>query len=408
VQRPPESHGRAATSAGHPPGGDVVVVGAGVVGLAVAWRLAGAGMRVVVVDPDPGRGSSWVAAGMLAPVTEVHYGEEQLLALNLDSAARWPAFAAELEAAAGHGVGYRQSGTLLVAAEEGDRAIAADLHGFMAGLGLVAESLTVRRARQLEPALSPAIAGALWAPGDHQVDNRLLVGALVEAAGRAGARLVRARVRALVAGGGRVEGVRLEDGTSIGAPRVVVAAGVGTGDVEGLDAGVLPPVRPVKGQILRMTAGPQVPALSRIVRGLVHGGSVYLVPRRDGSVVVGATAEERGFDTTVTGGAVYELLRDAHRVVPSVTEYVLDEASAGLRPGSPDNAPMVGTAAGGPEGLVLATGHYRNGVLLTPVTADAVLELFETGSLPASVAPFAPARFRPAAAGPPAGNGMPH
>ena len=398
MQRSPDPTGPAGTG---PSGGtaDVVVVGAGVIGLAVSWRLAASGIHVAVVDPEPGRGSSWAAAGMLAPVTEVHYGEEALLGLNLASAARWPAFAAELEAAAGRGVGYRRSGTLLVAAEDGDRALAADLHTFMAGLGLEAEQLTVRRARELEPALSPAIAGALWAPGDHQVDNRLLLDALELAARGAGVRLRRASVTSVVTGGERVEGVALDDGGRIDAGVVVVAAGVGTGALSGLAEGVLPPVRPVKGQILRLAAGPEVPALSRIVRGVVHGGSVYVVPRAEGSVVVGATVEERGFDTAVTAGAVYELLRDAHRVVPSVTEYVLTEATARLRPGSPDNAPVVGAPPGGPAGLVVATGHYRNGVLLAPVTADAVLGLVADGTLPPVVAPFAPGRFTTPARG---------
>ena len=381
---------------------DVIVVGAGVIGLAVSWRLAATGMQVVVVDPASGRGSSWAAAGMLAPVTEVHYGEEALLGVNLAAAARWPAFAAELESASGASVGYRRTGTLLVAAEDGDRAIAADLHAFMAGLGLAAEQLTRRQARDLEPALSPAVAGALWAPGDHQVDNRLLVQALEEAGRRAGTRLRRDSVTAVVCEGGRVGGVTLAAGGAVEAPVVVIAAGVGSGAIGGLADGVLPPVRPVKGQILRMTTPPEVPTLSRVVRGMVLGTSVYLVPRLDGSVVVGATAEERGFDTTVTAGALYQLLRDAHRVVPSVTEYVLAEASAGLRPGSPDNAPAVGTPGHGPTGLVVATGHYRNGVLLAPVTADGVLALLEEGSLPPLLAPFAPDRFR---AGPALGAG---
>jgi glycine oxidase len=373
------------------------VVGAGVIGQAVAWRLAATGRQVVAVDPEPGRGSSWAAAGMLAPVTEAHYGEEALLGLNLASAGRWPAFAAELEEAAGASVGYRRTGTLLVAAEDGDRAIAADLHAFMVRLGLQAEQLTVRQARSLEPALSPAVAGALWAPGDHQVDNRRLLVALEEAGRRTGVRLQRGSVTAVVSGGGRVRGVALDDGGCVDAPVVVLAAGVGTGVVGGLAEGVLPPVRPVKGQILRMTTPPEVPALSRVVRGVVLGTSVYVVPRLDGSVVIGATVEERGEDTTVTAGALYQLLRDAHRVVPSVTEYVVAEASAGLRPGSPDNAPVVGAPTQGPDGLVLATGHYRNGILLAPVTADGVLALLEDGAPPPVLAPFTPDRFRPGA-----------
>jgi glycine oxidase len=389
------------------PGTDVVVVGGGVIGLAVAWRAAGHGLAVTVVDPDPGGGSSWAAAGMLAPVTEVHYGEEALLRLNLASAQLWPAFAAELEAAPGGGrIGYRRSGTLLVAAEEGDRALAADLHAFQRELGLEAQWLTARRARELEPGLAPGIRAALWAPGDHQVDNRLLLSALRDAAEAAGARTTRATVTAVDTAGGRVTGVRLADGADVAAPCVVVAAGCGSSAIAGIPECAPLPVRPVKGQILRLRGPAGAPVLGRIVRGVVHGSSIYLVPREDGGMVVGATMEERGFDTTVTAGALYELLRDAHRVVPAVTELVLDEATARLRPGSPDNAPMVG--AGGVDGLVVATGHYRNGVLLAPITADAVVGLITGGDMLEAMTPFSPGRFAPGAPGPDAGTGMPH
>ncbi len=377
---------------GHERRRDVVVVGGGAIGLAVAWRAACRGLTVTVVDPDPGKGSSWAAAGMLGPVSEVHYGEEALLGLNLAAASAWPAFAAELESAlGGRPIGYRRSGTLLVAAEDGDRALAADLHAFQRSLGLESEWLTTRRARELEPALAPGIRAALWAPGDHQVDNRLLVAGLVDAARAAGVAVWRAGAAAIETVGGRVCGVRLADTTTIDAPCVVLAAGCRSGAVAGLPDHVVPPVRPVKGQILRLL-GPAAPALlGRIVRGLVHGTSVYLVPRRSGEIVVGATVEEQGYDETVTAGAMYQLLRDAHRVVPGLTELVVTETMAGLRPGSPDNAPIVGPTSVG--GLVLATGHYRNGILLTPITADAVVDLVTGSSLPPVMAPFTPSRF---------------
>lgn len=369
------------------------MVGAGIVGLAIAWRAAASGLGVTVVDPDPGTGASWAAAGMLAPVTEVHYGEEALLALNLAAAAAWPAFAADLEAVPGVGdVGYRRSGTLLVAADEGDRALAADLHRFQRELGLASQWIGAREARAMEPNLAPAIRAALWAPGDHQVDNRRVVEGLRRAVPAAGAEVDRRRVAGVEVAGGRVCGVRLDNGDTLAAGAVVVAAGHRSGALEGLPDTALAPVRPVKGQILRLRGPAQPPLLGRIVRGIVRGGSVYLVPRRDGELVVGATVEERGPDTTVTAGAVYELLRDARRVVPGVTELVLEEASAALRPGSPDNAPVVGPA--GPDGLVLATGHYRNGILLTPVTADAVVACLHGGRVTEVMAPFAPGRFR--------------
>lgn len=388
-----------------PRGADVVVVGAGAIGLASAWRAAQRGLTVTVVDPRPGRGASWMAAGMLAPVSEVHTEEEPLLQLALAAAARWPSFAAELEEAAGCAIGYGAAGTLIVAADDGDRAWARELLDVQRGLGLEARWLTARQARALEPALAPSVRGAIDVAGDHQVDNRLLVGALLAAARRSGVALRTVRAASLLGSGTAVTGVRLADGEVLRTGAVVLAAGCWSSGIEGVPAGAVPPVRPVKGEILRLRPAPGAPALARTVRAVVGGSSVYLVPRGDGTVVVGATVEERGFDTEVRAGGVYRLLRDAHRVVPGITEMVLEEAGAGLRPGSPDNAPIVGhcPAPGGGTvaGLVLATGHYRNGILLTPPTADAVAALLTgEGPLPA-MAPFTPARFgaAPARAG---------
>jgi glycine oxidase len=376
-----------------PPAGgyDVVVVGGGTIGLASAWRLAGRGMRVAVVDPDPGRGASWAAAGLLAPVTEVTYGEERLLALTLAAARGWAAFATELQAATGHDIGYRPCGTLLVAADDDDRAWADELYRFQLELGLGVERLTARRTRELEPRLAPGIRGGVLARDDHQVQTRRFVDALVDAATARGVVMHRGVASAVdVAGGTTVRGVRVGD-DHLEAPIVVLAAGCWSGSLAGLPADAVPPVRPVKGQILRLTGDADSPLLGRSVLGVVQGSSVYLVPRADGTVVVGATVEEQGFDTTVTAGAVFEMLRDARRIVPGVAELELTEARAGLRPGSPDNAPIVGPST--IDGLVIATGHYRNGILLTPITADCVTALCGGEEPPPEMAPFTPARF---------------
>jgi glycine oxidase len=378
---------------------DVVVVGGGVIGLAAAWTAAARGMTVALVDPEPGHGASWVAAGMLAPVSEVHHGEEPLLELALASARRWPAFAAELTATVGRDIGSTTTGKLVVASDDDDRAWARELYEFQRELGLDVTWLTGRAARDLEPGIAPGVRGAIWAPGDHQVDNRLLVGALLDAATGAGVALHRDRAVAVERAAGAVTGVVLSGGTSIGTRSVVLAAGCWSGELEGLPPGAAPPVRPVKGQILRLGPSDRAPTLTRTVRGIVQGSSVYVVPRHDGTVVVGATVEERGFDAEVTAGAVYDLLRDAHRVVPGVTEMVLGEASAGLRPGSPDNAPIVGRAAvPGCDGLVVATGHYRQGILLAPLTAATVAAIVSGDEPPDEMAPFGPGRFTPTTA----------
>ncbi|MEW2132822.1 glycine oxidase ThiO [Streptomyces sp. NPDC005435] len=381
---------------------DVLVVGGGIIGLVTAWRAALRGLAVTVVDPEPGGGAARVAAGMLAAVTELHYGEEALLALNLESARRYPDFAAELTEATGLGLGYRRCGTLAVALDADDRAHLRELHALQLRSGLESEWLSGRECRRLEPMLAPGVRGGLRVDGDHQIDPRRLATALVLACERAGVAFHRSWAARLDMAGERAVGVTSEDGTVLRAPRVVLAGGSTSGRLTGVPADVLPPVRPVKGQVLRLTVPPRyAPFLSRTVRAVVRGGQVYLVPRENGELVVGATTEEQGWDTTVTAGGVYELLRDAHELVPGITELPLTETGAGLRPGSPDNAPLLG--ASGLDGLLLATGHHRNGVLLTPVTGDVMADLLTGAELPEVARPFTPARFAATTAAAPAG-----
>lgn len=371
---------------------DVLVIGGGIIGLVTAWRAAQRGLATAVVDPEPGGGAARVAAGMLAAVTELHYGEERLLALNLESARRYPDFAAELTELTGHDLGYRRCGTLAVALDADDRADLRELHALQRRSGLESEWLSGRECRRLEPMLAPGVRGGLRVDGDHQIDPRRLAAALVVACERAGVTFHRAWAERLDVAGDRATGVTTTDGTGLRAGQVVLAAGSMSGRLAGVPQALLPPVRPVKGQVLRLTVPRRyAPFLSRTVRAVVRGSHVYLVPRENGELVVGATSEELGWDTTVTAGGVYELLRDAHELVPGITELPLTETRAGLRPGSPDNAPLLGPS--GLDGLLLATGHYRNGVLLTPVTGDVLARLLADGELPEEARPFTPQRF---------------
>ncbi|MEV7405433.1 glycine oxidase ThiO [Streptomyces sp. NPDC091267] len=381
----------------HTSGSDVLVIGGGIIGLVTAWRAAQRGLSTAVADPDPGGGAAQVAAGMLAAVTELHYGEEMLLGLNVASAARYPAFAAELEAASGQDIGFRACGTLAVALDSDDRAHLRELHELQRRSGLESEWLTGRECRRLEPMLAPGVRGGLRVDGDHQVDPRRLAAALLTACERAGVVFHRHRAERLSVLRERAVGAVLADGTELPADQVVLAAGSLSGRLAGVPDHVLPPVRPVKGQVLRLTVPTAyAPFLSRTVRAVVRGSHVYLVPRENGELVIGATSEEMGWDTTVTAGGVYELLRDAHELVPGITELPLTETRAGLRPASPDNAPLLGRTA--LAGLHLATGHHRNGVLLAPVTGDAMGQLLAGGELPEVARPFSPGRFSPAAA----------
>ena len=377
---------------------DVVVVGAGVIGLAAAWRLAQQGASVVVVDPDPGSGASGVAAGMLAPVTEARLGEDALWRLNRASWARWPAFAAEVEASSGRAVGFRDDGTLMVALDGDDRAVLDDLAARHRAMGLAVEVLRGREARALEPGLAPGVRAGLLAADERSVDPTALVPALRVAAEAAGVRFVMAEAERVLtaADGGRATGVAVAGGVVVTAATVVVAAGCRTATLPGMPAPARPPVRPVKGQILTLSQPPGDSLLTRTVRGIVRGASVYLVPRADGRLAVGATVEERGWDTTPTAGAAYELLRDALTLVPGLDDATFVAARAGLRPGSPDDLPIVG--ATGVDGLVVATGHHRNGILLTPITAEAVAAVVAGAPVPDEVAACDPRRFSPAAA----------
>ena len=367
---------------------DVVVVGGGVIGLSIAWRTAQRGLAVDLVDPSPGSGASAAAAGMLAPVTELHYAERSLLDLTLDSAARYPGFVDELQETTGRDVGYRRCGTVSVGWMGSDLAALRDLAEFQRALGLTVEPLTAAELRRLEPLLAPGLPGGVLVSGDHQVEPTRLVEALVAAGTSAGVRLVPQPMTRLDLDGDRVVGVRLADGSQLSAGCTVLAAGAWSALVE-LPRAVALAVRPVKGQTLRLVGAPGV--LSHVVRGDVRGVPVYLVPRADGRLVIGASSEEAGFDLRPRAGVVHDLLRDAQALLPGVAEMELAEVRTGLRPGSPDNAPLLGSV--GVDGLVVATGHHRNGVLLAPVTADGIAELLVTGATPAGWEPFTPLRF---------------
>ena len=376
---------------------DVVVAGGGVIGTAIAWRAATAGLDVMLVDPGDGDAASLVAAGMLAPASEALFGEGALLRINLLAVARFGSFAAELEEVTGQRVGLRREGTLAIAYDPGDYAALMRLTAFRRSAGLDAEELDSRACRKLESFLTPDVHGGVLFAGDWSVDNRRYAAAL-RAAVAAKVRIVRDRVTEVLTRDGRARGVRLADGGEVGSAQVVVAAGCWSSAIAGLPEQVRAAVRPVKGQLLRLRHPAGMPlVISHTIRATVRGADVYLVPRADGEVVVGATQEERGPDRTVTAGAVHDLLRDAMSVLPVTSELILAETCAGLRPGTPDNGPIVGGfgAGNGQGGLLLATGHYRNGILMSPVTADAIVACL-TGHQPvAEWEPFTPERFLP-------------
>jgi len=355
---------------------DAVVVGGGAIGLCCAWRVALRGARVVVLDRgEPPAGATRVAAGMLAPVGELAFGEPELMRMNLEAAELYPEFVAELEAASGVSSGYERRGALHVALDRDEAAELRRVHDLQRSLGLGAEWLPPRRCRELEPGLTPSFNGGVHAPGEAAVDPRRLSAALLVALAELGVEVRSgAEVTAALLDGERIVGVRTAAGDEFRTAAVVLAAGAWSGEAAWLPEAARPPVRPVKGQILALRTADGEPACERIIAS----ERVYLVPRPNGHLIAGATTEERGFETTVTAGGVHELLREAYRLLPDVAEMELVEAMASLRPGTPDNLPLIGPGA--LDGLVLACGHYRNGILLAPLTGEAVAELLEVGA----------------------------
>jgi len=368
---------------------DAVIVGAGAIGLACAWRAAQRGLRVRVLERDqPGAGASGVAAGMLAPVGEATWGEDRLLEAALASHSAWAGFAEELAAASGLDAAFIPGGALHVALDRDEAVELRRRHELMTSLGLEAEWLGPRECRALEPGLHPGIHGGVHAPHEAGVDPAALVDALRVACERAGAEIVTgAEVTGALLDAERFEGVETADGVRHRAAVTVLAAGASSGAAGWLPEVARPPVRPVKGQILTLRDSTGRPPAERIV----VSERVYLVPRADGRLVAGATVEELGFDTRVTAGGVLELLREAYRALPDIAELELERAVAGLRPATPDNAPIVG--AGALEGLLLATGHFRNGILLAPLTASGIAALLCGETAPPELAVADPSRF---------------
>lgn len=368
---------------------DLLVIGGGVIGLAIGYEASRAGQRVLVLERDrPGSGASGVAAGMLAPAAEAGATEPCLVELALASCRVYPEWVRTIEADSGVSCRYRTEGTLLVALNRDHDEELEREADHQRGLGLGVERLTASEVLDREPALSPRVTSGIFAEEDRQVDPRALVEALSIAIRRLGGSVRSgAAVRSVWLEDGRVAGIHVGQDHAVESHAVVVAAGAwSNAPLQGVAEHL--PLRPVKGQVLRLRGG-------ALIRHVVRTPDVYLVPRTDGELVVGATMEEQGFDARSTAGATMDLLRAAWQVLPGVYDLELAELSVGFRPAFRDNLPAIGPI--GPDGLFLATGHYRHGVLLAPVTARLLVETIRTGSMPRQLAPFVPTRLGAAA-----------
>jgi glycine oxidase len=367
---------------------EVAVIGGGIIGLSVAWQLARAGVETVVFErSEAGKSASWAAAGMIAPQAEVGFEELNFLKLGQESLALYPQFLAELSEDSAMTVALDTRGTLMVALDRDDREALRREFEFRKKIGLAVEWLSGSEARELEPLLSAKVTSAIWLPDDGQIDNQALIVAIREALVRRGGKIYeQTPVERIEIEQGKVTGVIIGSG-KVKAKQVVLAAGAWSREIGGLPEAVLPAVRPVKGQIVTLKMSEPL-VLTKVIRS----PRVYLAPKFDGRLIVGATSEEKGFDTKPTAGGVLTLLDEAYEAVPAIYELPMEEVRVGLRPGSRDNEPLIGESA--IKNLFIATGHYRHGILLAPVTAYAIAAQMLGKAVSENLLPFHPARFQ--------------
>ncbi len=369
---------------------NIAIIGGGIIGLSAGWFLARRGQQVTIFERDTaGRAASWVAAGMLAPVSEFGFENEAFLELGRRSMKLYPEFLEQLSADSGVSVELDTRGTLVVGFNRDDTERIRRIYIFREDVGLPVRWLTGTEAREIEPLLSPKTSAAMWIPDDHQVDNRVLVDALKMAFVKAGGTLLENTP---------VENIRCENGrfaaivTAEGehpAGTAVLAAGCWSGKIPGLPADLTPRVRPVKGQIVSLKTD-----ASYSFAHVIRAPDAYVLPKSDSRVLIGATEEEMGFDNAATAGPVMRLIERAWEAVPSIYDLAIESIDVGLRPGTRDHEPLLGES--GVDGLILATGHYRHGILLAPVTAQVVCDALENTRPPSWLVPFAPSRFQAA------------
>ncbi len=371
------------------PMNNVIIVGGGAIGLATGFELVRRGTPATLLERNrAGHGTSWQAAGMLAPDAEIGFEELELYRLSRESLRRWPDFAQAVERASGKDVDYRDEGTLIVADDRDAAEKIRRLYEFQREQGLEVQWLTGEEAREIEPFVAPRLSAAIHAPSDHQVDNRALMDALRDAFQAEGGTLHEDTSVDAIVPDAEAPAVVTASGDRVEGTHVIVAAGVWSREIDGLSADAQPPVRPVKGQMIQLQM-----ELPFDLRHVVRGPDAYLAPKSNGRLVIGATSEEMGFDTQVTAGGLYDLLEGAWEVVPGIHDLPVDDTWAGLRPATRDHAPLLGSSAA--PGVIMATGHYRHGVLLTPVTAQEITRLVRTGETSEWLAPFSPTRFSP-------------
>jgi glycine oxidase len=366
---------------------DVAIAGGGVIGGAITLELARAGLRVGVFDRQvPGQEASWASAGILSPAPE-NPGMIAMVEMGKASFARYPEFVALVEETSGMSTGFRPKGTLEALFSHDTKAELSTIIAVHHGLGLKAEPLRAEDARELEPALSEEVEAAVLRPEEASIDNRALTAAVLEAAQRSGAEIFPGcGARAVWREGNRCKGLVLQN-EKIEAQWTIVAAGCFSAAIEG--AAPYAPVRPAKGQMVALRAD------DLKIERVLWSDKIYLVPRNDGRILAGATVEYAGFDKRVTAGGIGKILAAAIELAPGLKDAWIEETWAGLRPDTPDHMPILGPTD--IEGLLMATGHFRSGILLTPITARLMREWITEQRVSVDWERFSPLRFQSAA-----------
>ncbi len=366
---------------------NAVIIGGGIIGLSVGWQLAKKGINVEILERDlAGKSASWAAAGMLAPQAEMGFEDIDHFYLCRKSLELYPKFLEELYNDSGIKVEVEKTGCILPAFDRDDAERLRRLYDFREKIGLPVVWLSSSEAREVEPFLSPRCTGAIWIEDDAQVNNRLMLEALKKAFVKCGGKLYEEHnVENINISGGKVTGVNIH-GTDINFDNVIVAGGAWSKQIPGLPENLLPPVRPVKGQIINLRLNDSC-RLTKVVRA----PDVYLLPKSDGRLILGASVEEMGYDVQPTAGEIFRLLERGWEAVPSIYDLPIESIDVGLRPGSRDHMPIIGDSE--VEGLFFATGHYRNGILLTPITAYELSDWIVTGTSSETLKGFGISRF---------------
>jgi glycine oxidase len=365
----------------------VTIIGAGVIGLSIGVELLRRDVKVTLFDKGTaGRQASWQAGGMLAPDAEIGFEEPELYQFSRSSVNRFPEFVRKLEADSGLEVGFRTEGTLMVADDADSEARLRRIYDFQKEEGLGVRWISGREAREIEPFLAPRVSAAVVAPNDVQIDNQKLVLALIEAVRKLGGTILENTKIERIQPDEARPAVIDDAGTSHETDLIILSAGAWSRQIEGIPADARPPIRPVKGQMVELEM-----IRPFAIEHVIRGPHCYVVPKASGRLLIGATAEEMGFDTQVTGGGVYKLLEGAWEILPGIYDLPLTATWAGLRPASRDHEPIVGYSS--VPGLFVATGHFRHGIMHTPETAHIVAESIVNGETSAIPAPFSPLRF---------------